>query len=173
LRAHLCRRARALAREWPGGYRPRLLAPNEAGRTPKTTSAIFSMVALHWREMELWLPDMREWFLGVPRVVLADLRLAGMFSSVPYMPLCTLVASGSPPEALWSALRLLRHVQVGPPAALLSGSAVTFRRPRMGCGHAGDDSRIPMRLRRFPGTEHWPDCRSAASPEGHGEGAPP
>jgi DNA-binding NarL/FixJ family response regulator len=85
-----------------------------------TESAVIVLVPLDWHEMIAWLPKLQKRFPTHPWLVLADLRLAGMFLSFLDTRRCTLVAPGALPERLHVSLQVLAEgPALFPPARLL------------------------------------------------------
>jgi DNA-binding NarL/FixJ family response regulator len=97
-----------------------VLDPGSA--VPSHTAAeevVILLVPQDWREMILWLPEVQTRFPAHPWLLLADLRLAGMFLSFLETRLCTLVAPSALPETLSTSLQVLAEGQaVFPPARL-------------------------------------------------------
>jgi DNA-binding NarL/FixJ family response regulator len=89
----------------------------------------------HWEEMARWLPSLRRHFYVPSWLVLADLRVAGMFSSFLEMYRATILPTTATPQDLRDRVRLLTEEETSyPTAELLShfnrhASLLRTRRP--------------------------------------------
>lgn len=110
--------------------------------------AILLLVPQEWRELGDWLPTLETTSSAHPVLVLADLRLPGMFLSCLTTRHCTLVAPGAEPNRLRDALLLLiEGIELFPPIRLVShysrglglspeNEPVTFTQREVECGCA-------------------------------------
>ncbi len=84
-------------------------------------ASVLVVAPQNWEEMSYWLPDLHKQFRGSLWLVLAELRIAGMFAFSLMADLCTIVDSSSSREELRDAfLALIDRVALVPPVALLS-----------------------------------------------------
>jgi DNA-binding NarL/FixJ family response regulator len=94
--------------------------PDAAGLVGPDARTIVAIAPQDWREMSRWLPGLWRGLRACPWLLLADLRLAGMFWPCLEARLCTIVPLGSPPEQLPLSLRVLSLGQsLCPPSNLM------------------------------------------------------
>lgn len=100
------RAVQRLLEEGPRLCRSEILPAAEiAGPSRRGDTDLVLVAPQRWDQFTEWLPVLQEAHAGRPWLLLADLRLAGMFLADLEAQPFTLVTPDSPPEQLWKALQ--------------------------------------------------------------------
>lgn len=96
----LGRGLRHLLDRWPTLFRSRMVIEQVESPTPPDALLVAPQ---SWEEMAFWLPTLRKRYAFCPWLLLADVRVAGMFLSLIQPQPCLLVGLEAAPESLEQA----------------------------------------------------------------------